>query len=138
MIYLDYHIENNKLKSDEKELSLLYNEKIKLLNTKEASISRYKLAFGVHSSDNAIEKYIEKELEIQIGISVMEGIIETRKKKLNLLLQNLIDSNNPKDKIYYYKYILGKNRNFILKKINYGKSRYNSFLNEIKQNLKKF
>ena len=138
MIYLDYHIENNKLKSEEKELNLLYNEKIKLLKTKEASISRYKQLFGVNSSDNAIEKYVEKELEIEIGINVMEGIIETRKKRLDIILQNLINSKNPKDNIYYYKYILGKNRSFILKKINYGKSRYNSFLNEIKLNLKKY
>lgn len=137
MIYLEYHIEKNKLKKEEKELNLLYDKKIKLLRTKEAPISRYKQVFGISNNNDAMEKYIDNEIEIEIGISVMKDIVSTRKKRLEIILQSLVDSREPKDKIYYYKYVLNKERTFILKKINYGKSQYHELLNEIIQDIKK-
>ena len=136
MIYEEYYRKYLKLKKVKDKISKLENKKITLMSNIEVkSNDPSKDIIKVNNITDTIGNYVA-ELEIVDNNLIKEKEIKKEiLSQLEDIEQDLRNSKEVLDLIYLYKYIDKLKYHQICKKINYEKSSFYKFLDEIKEKL---
>lgn len=109
MLYEEYEINKNKYYEAQKKYDEILTEKEELfVRTQPKATSYDKEVVSGGKPSNAFDEYLIKKEKKQIDERLEEArsILEDRGKLLKLKEEELRLSNNPYDKIYYYKYVV--------------------------------
>lgn len=109
MLYEEYEINKNKYYEAQKKYDDILSEKELLFAITQPKATSYdKEVVSGGSPSNAFDEYLIKKDKKQIDERLEEArsILEDRSKLLKLKEEELRLSNNPYDKIYYYKYVV--------------------------------
>ena len=108
MIYVEYHEYKNKYYAAQKEYDKILSEKERLFSkTQPGSIDYSKEPTSGGERKNAFDTFVinMENKQIDEKLEVARSILEDRTKLLKLKEEELRLSDNPYDKIYYYKFV---------------------------------
>ena len=138
MIYIEYHELKNKYYVAQKEYDKILSEKEELFSKTQPKATEYdkeKVSGG--SPSNSFEDYliIKEKKQLDERLEESRSILEDRVRLLKLKEDELRLSNNPYDRIYYYKYVLKLSPYKMKRNVGYEVSQIYRILRIINKNL---
>lgn len=136
MIYEEYYEKYLELRKTRDKINKLENKKISLMSLVDVKSATGKDIVAI--SNNNTDKFLlySSEIEeVEEKLSYLRKLLDEIKKQLTEKEEELKNSMETLDKIYYYKYINRLKYSQICEKINYEKSSFYKFLNTINKRL---
>lgn len=138
MIYIEYHEYKNKYLAAQKEYDKVLSEKEVLFAKTQPKATDYdkeRVSGGCPS--NSFDNYliIKEKKQLDERLEEARSILEDRVRLFKLKEDELRLSNNPYDKIYYYKYVIKLSPYKMKRNVGYEVSQIYRILTKIRKNL---
>lgn len=136
MIYEEYYEKYLELRKTRDKINKLENKKISLMSLVDVKSATGKDIVAISNTNTDKFLLYSSEIEeVEEKLSYLRKLLDEIKKQLTEKEEELKNSMETLDKIYYYKYINRLKYSQICEKINYEKSSFYKFLNTINKRL---
>lgn len=138
MKYLDYHMALIELENSKKQYYKILNKIEKLRGKVDVLASKYDgMKFDETKKNDKLDEYCASIEILEEKEKVSFKILGKKRRILDNALDELKNSKEIKDKIYYMKYIQKKDTQFIASNIDYSLSRTYDYLKLIEEEIQK-
>ena len=136
MIYEEYYEKYLELRKIKDKINKLENKKISLMSLVDVKSATGKdIVATTNTNTDKFLLYSSEIEEVEERLSLLRKVLSEAKRQLSDKEEELKESKETLDKVYYYKYINRLKYSQICEKINYEKSSFYKFLNTINKRL---